>query len=511
MRLLRTFFLPSALLVLFLFVSAPPAGAYSVLTHEELIDLTWADSIQPLLLKRFPNLTPAELREAHAYAYGGCVIQDLGYYPFGKPSFSNLLHYVRTGDFIRALFRESKDANDVAFAIGALSHYLGDTIGHPAAINLAVGKSFPELAAKYGPNVNYAEGEHQHVRAEFAFDINDITKDRLAPEQYLNRIGFAVPVPLLTRAFYDTYGLDLAKILKSKNPKLRGYRYAVRTLLPRVAYAETLLYGKRMPPDVPSPALDEFNKEIAALAAANNWDEYRRHPGIGTHLLAGFIFIIPKVGPLSDLSLRGPTPSAEQDYVNSLMHTANVLRQTLAKATKSDGLPNLDLDTGDMVYPGTYSLEDYTYAQLLHAMTSDPTTPVPFGIKRDLLAYFSDPAKAKYVQGKPKMLAQVEADLPVLKTISTKAVYPDTAFLPEPDSAKPPDASNSAVQPHESTDSTGASNQPADPKKPSPHESTDSTGTIPAKPSASSKPNDPKPGQPLVPIPGPKAVDPNHP
>jgi hypothetical protein len=267
MATLRAFAVSSILLLVLLLVSAPPAGAYAVLTHEEIIDLAWADSIQPLLLKRFPNLTPAQLREAHAYAYGGCVIQDLGYYPFGKQIFSDLLHYVRTGDFIRALFRDSKDANDVAFAIGALSHYLGDTIGHPNAVNLAVGKSFPELAAKYGPNVNYAEGPHQHVRAEFAFDINDIDKHRLAPKRYLDRIGFAVPVPLLTRAFYDTYGLDLAKVLHSSNPKLRGYRYSVRSLLPRVAYAEVLLHRKHLPPDAPSPALDQLTQEVAALAA----------------------------------------------------------------------------------------------------------------------------------------------------------------------------------------------------------------------------------------------------
>ena len=92
MRLPR---LPSLFLgLVLLLTSARPLGAYSVLTHEEIIDLTWADSIQPLLVKRFPNLTPAQLTEAHAYAYGGCVIQDLGYYPFGKLLFSDLLHYV---------------------------------------------------------------------------------------------------------------------------------------------------------------------------------------------------------------------------------------------------------------------------------------------------------------------------------------------------------------------------------------------------------------------------------
>ena len=188
-----------------------PAGGYSVFTHEELIDLTWWDSVRPLLLQRYPNLTVAQLREARANAYGGCVIQDLGYYPFGNPLFSDLLHYVRTGDFIRSLFRNAKNANETAFAIGALSHYIGDTLGHPEAINIAVGKEFPALAAKYGPNVNYAEGPHQHVRAEFAFDVDGILKQRMPPEAYLNHAGFEVPVQLLGQAFYETYGLHLGR------------------------------------------------------------------------------------------------------------------------------------------------------------------------------------------------------------------------------------------------------------------------------------------------------------
>jgi hypothetical protein len=430
-RLRRSAFTPLLLFLTF-FTTIRPLGAYSVLTHEEIIDLTWADSIKPLLLKRFPTLTPAQLREAHAYAYGGCVIQDLGYYPFGKPLFSDLLHYVRTGDFIRALFRNSKNANDVAFAIGALSHYLGDTIGHPQAVNLAVGKEFPELAAKYGPNVNYAEGEHQHVRAEFAFDINDIAKHRLAPEKYLNHIGFVVPAPLLARAFYETYGLDLTDILGNHRPALKGYRFSVRTLLPRVAYAETLLYRKRLPPDAASPALDQLNQQVASLAAADHWSSYRRHAGVGTYLLAGVLFVTPKIGPLSDLALRGPTPAAEQDYVDSLVHTAETLRQTLARATTSDGIPNKDLDTGGGIFPGNYRLADLTYADLLHRVTRDSSTPIPYGIKRDLLAFFSDPDKAVYLKRNRQKFARMQSDLPVLRTISTRAAYPSTAFLPEP-------------------------------------------------------------------------------
>jgi hypothetical protein len=435
--LLRKYSFSTIFVLLLLLVCARPAGGFSVLTHEEVIDLTWGDAIRPLLLKRYPDMTPAQLREARAYAYGGCVIQDLGYYPFGKEIFSDLLHYVRTGDFIRALFRESKGPNDLAFAVGALAHYYGDTLGHPEAIDLAVAANFPKLAAKYGPNVNYAEGKRQHVRTEFAFDINDITKHRLAPLGYLNHIGFAVPVPLLSRAFYDTYGLDLAKVLGEHRPTLVGYRYAVRTLLPRVVYAEALLHHKQMPADVSSPELDEFTKEVAAVKVDDRWAKYRGHAGFGTHVLAGFIFVLPKVGPLGDLAIVAPTSGSEQNYVKALMHTTDSLRQALGGVSHSGGLPNKDLDTGDEVYPGTYPLEDLAYVNLLHQMTLDPGQPIPFGIKHDLLAYFADLSKVKYIAKNKKLVAQVRADLPILTTISTKAAYPESALLPEPEENKP--------------------------------------------------------------------------
>ncbi len=105
-------------LFLMVLLSSGAAFAYSVLTHEEIVDLVWTDDIRPLLLKRFPGLTDEQITEAHAYAYGGAVIQDLGYYPFGSTEFSDLVHYVRSGDFVRELVLESQDANEYAFALG---------------------------------------------------------------------------------------------------------------------------------------------------------------------------------------------------------------------------------------------------------------------------------------------------------------------------------------------------------------------------------------------------------
>ncbi len=234
------FFRGSAL-VLCVLLACRPAGAYSVLTHEQLIDLTWKSSIVPLLRSHYPRITDAQLDEARSYAYAGCVIQDVGYYPFGDPFLSNLTHYVRSGDFIVHLFRDAKDANQLAFAIGALSHYIGDNIGHSQATNRAVGVEFPKLAAKYGPVVAFGEDESAHVRTEFAFDIDEIAHHRFAPVHYLRHVGLNVPTQQLAAAFYDTYGLsaDFSRA-RSRRINVGGYRFAVRNFVPRIAYAVTL-------------------------------------------------------------------------------------------------------------------------------------------------------------------------------------------------------------------------------------------------------------------------------
>ena len=106
-------------LALAVLLSLPMSYGYTVLTHEAIIDSVWDASLQKQLLKRFPAATAEELLKAHAYAYGGCIIQDMGYYPFSSRFFSDLTHYVRSGDFIEALIRESGDINE--YEIGRAS------------------------------------------------------------------------------------------------------------------------------------------------------------------------------------------------------------------------------------------------------------------------------------------------------------------------------------------------------------------------------------------------------
>jgi len=442
------------------------ARAYSLLTHEQLIDLTWKDSIVPLLLSRYPNLTEAQLDEARAYAYGGCVIQDIGYYPFGDLNYSNLTHYVRTGDFVVNLFRNAHNADELAFAVGALSHYIGDSIGHPEATNRAVPVEFPKLRAEYGPVVNYAEGEHEHVQAEFAFDINEVLHHRVAPIHYLRHIGLGVPLKQLALAFYQTYGVgeDFTN-RRGRRVNVNAYRFAVRSFIPRIAYAVAVLHRHRTLPDPTTPDVVELEREAAAVADENNWQAYRKKAGLGTYLLAGLLFVAPKFGQLRMVDIKGPTAQTEADYAQSVARSTAALRTMLARFTPPDKrlphsadlatgppqthlavvntadknlaghtgaaaegpgdvhhpLPNRDLDTGKVVQPGGYSLTDSTYAHLLHLLTRQPNEPIPPGIKVDIEAYYADPNAPITTKKNPQLWAQVQADLATLGAMPTSA------------------------------------------------------------------------------------------
>ncbi len=397
--------------------------SYSVLTHEQIVDLAWKDSIRPMLLSRYPNATEAQLREAHAFAYGGCAIQDAGYYPFGHEFFSDLTHYVRTGDFVASLIRDARNVDELAFALGALSHYVGDSVGHHDAVNPSTAVVFPDLKAKYGPIVTYDDSPHGHIRTEFAFDINQLSKKRFAPSAYLKHVGLEVSPRLLEQAFYETYGLHLRNTLHQRE-SIDSYRRSVRSFLPAFAYAEVLLHKKNFPDDLPGAEFDRFQQRLAEADFAYGWEQYRKKPGVRTHLLALLIVITPKIGPASDLAIRGPNQQTEEEYVESVNRTVDRYQELLALLTHSPSaepgitmnLDNRDLDTGAKVRPGAYALTDATYARLLGKITS-LGAPVPATLKHDVLEYYADPAAPITTKKKKKAWETVQEQLAILRTM----------------------------------------------------------------------------------------------
>ncbi len=408
----------SIVLVLATLLAAPPnVRAYSVLTHEELIDLAWNDSIQPLLLARFPGASGQQLREAHAYAYGGSAIQDMGYYPFGKPFFSDLTHYVRSGDFVAWLFQNARTMDEYAFAIGALSHYLGDSIGHSQAINPATAVEFPNLKRKFGPSITYDQSPHGHIRTEFAFDIDELTDTAFAPPAYLHFIGLKVPEKFLEQAFISTYGFDIHELFARTRPALRSYRTSVRSFIPAFAEAEVVLHRHQFPKDPDDEAHRIFAERVAQTNYQRHWAHTFRGPGIRAHLLAVLVFIIPKIGAVSDLAIKIPNHDTEEWYIRSVNNTVDAFRGMLdAMATNSGrpaALPNLDLDTGKHVKLGDYPLTDQTYAALLNRITSKPDQVIPKYLKQNIVEYYASLDSATQTGQK------ITAQLNVLKGMRT--------------------------------------------------------------------------------------------
>src|SRR5271165_3211499 len=267
----RLLFFRAAALLLVVLMGSSGSYGYSVLTHEEIVDLRWTAEIQPLLLARYPGLSEDQLKEAHAYAYGGAVIQDLGYYPFGSKEFSNLVHYVRSGDFVRELLLESQDVNEYAFALGALSHYASDITGHSMAVNQAVAIEYPKLRAKFGKTVTYAEDKTAHLKTEFGFDMLQVAKNRYASQQYHDFIGFQVSKLLLERVFPVVYGVELKDVLTHEDLAIGSYRYSISHLIPEMTQVALQTHKKDMMREQPDFAKQKFLYRLSRSDYERQW------------------------------------------------------------------------------------------------------------------------------------------------------------------------------------------------------------------------------------------------
>lgn len=369
---------------------AAPAYSYSVLTHEAVIDSTWDTGIKPLLLKRFPAATPDELRQAHAYAYGGCIIQDLGYYPFGNKLFSDLTHYVRSGDFVASLIRDSQDLDDYAFALGALAHYAADNNGHPMAVNRTVPLLYPSLRQKFGKVVTYADDPSSHYKTEFAFDVFQAAKGRYAPDAYKDFIGFEVAKPLLDKAFQDTYGLRLEDVFVSVDLSLGSYRHAVGSVFPAITKVAWQLRKEDIVKEAPSTTRKKFLYNLSRSSYEKNWGSKYQRPGFRSRLLAFVFRLLPRVGPFRALSFKKLTPEADKMYMASFNSTIDRYRELLSEqAANRLNLPNDNLDVGAFTPPGGYRLADNAYAQLLNKLEGHYADMNP-ELRADILAFYHD-------------------------------------------------------------------------------------------------------------------------
>ncbi|HYL73530.1 MAG TPA: zinc dependent phospholipase C family protein [Bryobacteraceae bacterium] len=374
-------------LLLVAVVASPPAAAYSVLTHEAIIDRNWDAAIKPLLLKRFPDATEEQLRQAHAYAYGGAIIQDMGYYPFGSRFFSDLLHYTRSGDFIATLIHDSQDLNEYAFALGALAHHAADNSGHPIAVNRAVPMVYPKLRDKYGSVVTYEEGPAEHLKTEFGFDVIEVARGKYASEAYHDFIGFKVAKPLLERAFEDTYSLPLKQTFPNLDLAVGTYRFSVSQVIPEMT--KTAWTAKKKEIQQLQDGMTR-RKFVYRYSHADFHREGHQHeePGPGARFLAFLFRIVPKVGPFKALSFKVPPVEAEKLFISSFNETMTRYRALLSEVGEDRlQLRNENFDTGRPTRIGDYRMADSTYAKLLEKLAG-PLQKISPELRANILAFY---------------------------------------------------------------------------------------------------------------------------
>jgi len=392
--------------------------AYSVLTHEEIVDLAWTDQLRPLLLQRFPNLTEDQLTEAHAYAYGGAVIQDLGYYPFGSVEFSNLVHYVRSGDFVRELLAQSQNADEYAFALGALAHYTSDVAGHPA-VNEAVASEYPKLRAKYGNSVKYAEDHTAHLKTEFGFDMVQVAKNRYASKQYHDFIGFQVSKPLLERTFPVVYGLELKDVLPHEDLAIGSYRFAVSRMIPELTQVALRTHQKDMMREEPDFAKKKFLYRLSRSDYEKEWGKDYAKTGFMTRVYAVFLRYTPKIGPFKAMAFNNPTPDTENKYFKSINTTVDQYRAHLEEVRAGTlQLTNMDLDSGNETRAAEYTLTDETYAKLLAQLTDKKFDRTSAELRDNILKFYADLSAPIETKKDSARWQSVLADLDQLKVVA---------------------------------------------------------------------------------------------
>ncbi len=394
-----------------------PAHAYAVLSHEAIIDAAWEMHIKPVLLKKFPQATEEDLSRAQAYAYGGAIIQDMGYYPYGSPFFSDLTHYIRSGDFILALLRNAKDLNEYAFAVGALAHHAADNMGHRLGINRAVPVLYPGLRKQFGDSVSFEDNRLAHVKTEFGFDVLEIARERYAPESYHDFIGFEVSRVLLDQAFRETYGLELKDVLVSEEKVLNSYRRDVSKLIPKATRIAWHLKKDEIKDDIPDATKRRFLFNLSRANYEREWGKDYRKPSPGERFLAFLYKLIPKFGPLKILQFRTPTPQTEQMFEASFNATLDHYRELLTNL--GDGrldLPNDNFDIGDHTGPGKYRLNDEAHAELLDKLAENKFAGATSEVKAELVHFFAEPDAPYATKRNAKAWAKVQTQLQQLKS-----------------------------------------------------------------------------------------------
>jgi hypothetical protein len=381
----------SVIMAITLLLNSQSTRAYSILAHEAIIDASWVKSIQPLLKLKYPAATEQQLKEAHAYAYGGSIAPDIGYFPFGKPLFTDLVHYVRSGDFVNALLEDAQNIDEYAFALGFLCHYMADKYGHSLATNRCVPIVYPKEKKKFGNIVTYEEDHISHKRMEFGFDVLQTVEGDYASIAYHDFIGFQVSGSLLERAFSEIYGLDLNDIFGNLSLSIETLRWSFKRLFPALTMAAWVIKRNEILKLHPNATRRNFTYKLNKANYYSEFGKKRQKPGISATLLSLFIRVVPKIGSLRALKFKEPGLVAEKLYIESfdtvLINYASALEICRSGTIN---LANINFDTGDLTKPGEYGLADKNYDLLLLNLEKKDFKLLNDDLKQNIIDFYAN-------------------------------------------------------------------------------------------------------------------------
>jgi hypothetical protein len=385
------------LVAIFLAINPAPSKAYSVLAHEAVIDASWDKAILPLLKSKYPDSPADSLKKARSYAYGGSLIADMGYFPMGNPYFTNLVHYVRSGDFVSALISESQNLYEYAFALGALAHYMTDKYGHSLAANVAVPIVYPKMR-KFGNIATYDEDHISHKRIEFAFDVLQTARGNYFPQSYHNFIGFQVAQPVLERAFLKTYGQKITSVFLNFPLAVATFRWSVKSLLPALTRTAWVIKSQDLIKTDPTMTEKKFHYRMKRKEYIADYGKDRERPGITAVVLSLIIRISPKIGPLKPLKFKDPGAEGEKLFIKGFDASVSEYEAALNKLhEQKPAFADIDFDTGKLTAPGEYGLADKTYSDMVIKLADTHFDQLTYPLKENILHYYRNPAAAESI------------------------------------------------------------------------------------------------------------------
>jgi hypothetical protein len=403
------------------------ASAFAILAHEAIIDASWEKSIKPLLRLRFPATTDSAMKDAHAYAYGGAMIADIGYMPFGSMEFSDMMHYVRSGDMVQAMLDDARDVNELAFAIGALSHYLTDEYGHSKATDVTVPllKQNRKLRKKYGDFITYGDDHLSHSRLEFSYDVLQVSRGIYTSQAYHDFIGFKVSKPVLERAFLKTYGRKLDDMFRDFNSAVGMLRWGVNNLIPAVIKMTWRTQRDSIMKRQPTMTARQFKYQMKKREYYTEFGKAKVHEGFEIALITFIIRVAPKIGPFKTFKYVDPGQAGEKLFIKSFDTITAHFARNLDRLQKHNlALNNVDFDTGRPTGIDEYDMADQAYAEWVIKLNKEHFQYVTPVVKESLLNYYRDPQWILYSHKYPVKCDELEQAIANLKQASPQQTVP---------------------------------------------------------------------------------------